>query len=93
MGNLKVADEEYTDIGTKIEDFGTVAEKQIETYFLILKDICSSSIADGYVHDNLVSFYNNSITLQGQISELTQLCKNTCTNYVDRIDQEDQYLY
>ncbi|MDO5603207.1 MAG: hypothetical protein Q4G07_10625 [Oscillospiraceae bacterium] len=93
MGNLIVSDSEYNALNQHYQNFGALAEQQLDTYFSIMQKVCASAIPSGAVYQNLVSFVSEGQKLRGQISDITKTAAADCQNYITKIDEKDQYLY
>lgn len=93
MGNLIVADSEYMLLQEKYLTLGEKMEHQIIEYTQILNEICESSITSGAVYSNLMSFKGECEGVKAEIKEIANLLSQNMRDYIDKIDDKDQYIY
>jgi hypothetical protein len=93
MGNLIVADDEYTEAKKAIESFGKAAEKRIEKYVSIMEKVSSTAIKDGTVADNLKKYIEAMKLTKGTVELFTQSLAGAADGFLGEIDANDEYLY
>jgi hypothetical protein len=93
MGNLKVADSEYTTLAHRYSSLAFKLDTAYQSYVDILATICQNAISDGTVHKNLQAFTETAQALCGQFNEIALDTSEMCSGFVNGIDEADRYLY
>ncbi|MBC1575693.1 hypothetical protein HB900_14575 [Listeria booriae] len=93
MGDLKVADSEYSSIATSVKEIGSLSNDHIKRYNDILTRISENAVKGGNLYFNLINFTENVRKLEDQINEVTELLKKQAESYIEKIDEKDEYLY
>lgn len=93
MSNIKIADDELSELASSYAAIGENLNNYIEEYVNALENICKNSIQGGLVYENLSQFTDEAGLLKIVVQELTNDAKSKINNFVSQIDDDDSYIY
>jgi len=93
MGNLTVKDEEHKSLSEMYCQAGNIAEQELSKYLSIMRMVCENAVAEGAMHANLVAFMEEARKLKGFIADITNPASNETNEFVNEIENADEYLY
>ena len=93
MGNLKINDAEYETLATASLKICEVADKQIKEYLSILENILDKAVTHGNIYNCLTLFFEKAKKFEEYVMPVGDDLNKTATDYLDEINEKDQYLY
>ena len=91
--NLVIYDEYITGVGSNCVRRGSVMEAALKQYINILGQIRQEAIVGGEIAAALSQFINCAKLLQGEIETISDNMDRICDCMIERIDEEDQFLF
>lgn len=93
-GNSLQIDNEYCEkMKTYYVNQGIKLESYLSEYITILENISRSAIKKGDVHMALNNYIAYAKRLKGQINSISITAQNQVSNFLNQIDEADQYLF
>ena len=93
MGNLIVADGEYSGMAAQYVTIGKNMDKYIVDYLKIMDSIVKEKLIEGETARAIAAYSNKAAVLKGQLQDIMKVLQKQLGNYVTDIDKVDQYLY
>lgn len=93
MGNLIVADSEYSDMAAQYVTIGKRIDTYIADYLKIVDSIVNGKMIEGETARAIAAYSNKLAVLKGQMQDIMKALQKQLGNFVTDIDKEDQYLY
>ncbi|WP_204871892.1 hypothetical protein [Pseudoflavonifractor capillosus] len=89
-----IIDDEYVyAVGNDCNQRGKKLEDILDEYVVILKEIKSEAIMAGNVSEALEAFIGCVEPLKDQITELSQRVEERSSNFIQDVNDADQYLF
>lgn len=93
MADLKICDNEYREIAELYKEIGNTLDSQINKYIEYLNRVCENAVKSGNVYENLMAFTAEAGMLKGQLNNITAIIKEEVINYIESVDNTDEYLF
>ena len=90
---LKIDDEFVGEMGKRLKTRGTDLQAGIDSYLKTLESIHSEAITKGDTADALAKFIEYGKSLNTIVGELGENIETVCKNYIEKVDEADQYLF
>lgn len=88
-----VYDDEFTAFGDKIIKYGDKMEDILSRYIVCMEKLGTEGFEFGFTSNSIKKFVISVSVLKGDIDSITKCVKHNCINYIDRLDDADDFLY
>ncbi len=93
-GTSCVIDDEYcTEIADFVSKQGDRLEGMVQRYLTELDFVQSAAIQQGTTSIHLYEFINKARIMVGQINALSSEVKDTISNFIEEVNEEDQIVF
>lgn len=93
-GNELIVDDGYCDaLSTYVGARGEQLDAIIAEYITILQEVGSSGIISGEISEALGSYIGYAQMLSGKIGSISTEIKKEISNFLEEVDEEDQFLF
>lgn len=93
MSELIIYDGDTKSIGTSYRDYARALQIAIDSYTWTMKNITEKAVMSGSFKEALECLIQYAAELHGEITFLGNEIKTTCNNFIEEIDEKDDYLY
>lgn len=91
--SLKIEDQYVEDMGSFFDEYGRNMEEAMESYLQIMNTIKEDSLMEGDTAEALAVFIEHGEFLKGKMEALGEMAKSVCANFLDEVDEKDQFLF
>lgn len=91
--DLIIDDEYVSAVGYDCNQRGRKLEEVLEQYVAILKEIQEEALVEGDVSDALEAFVGCVELMKGSLRELSQTIEKRCSDFIQDVNDADQYLF
>lgn len=91
--NMGVLDTEFTSAGNAVVKYAQELCDMIDTYCAAVKTIGETGIQDQLIRSQLVRLTSDVANLKAPLMEIAAEAAKNCTDFVQAVDDADQFLY
>ena len=93
MADIIISDDFVDGAGQFISTETQKIEETLTSYLRIMQSVSETGIMEGDTAEALKIFIAAAARLQGVFSNLGSCTKRACTNFIEKVDDADEYLY
>lgn len=91
--NMGVFDSEFTSAGNAVVKYAKELCDMIDTYCTEVKSISETGIQDQLIRSQLVRLTSDVTSLKAPLMEIAEEAAKSCEDFVQAVDDADQFLY
>lgn len=88
-----LCDDTMAELATYFNTRGSGINDKLDAYLNCMYALRDEGILEGNVHDGLVTYIQYAEELKGQMVEISEMISSKLTEFVEDIDEIDQFIY